>query len=225
MRVLKYDADFLSAMTADEQTTYMETKSNYGHYWWKEKKDPNAAWPLALVTGKRYKIHWQEGLDFERMKYKVSEKWTLDDQDIVFVHNFTDVRENITFAINGNQDDLIANETYVSGSTSMENGMNLVLNDTETREITFVVNGKPEPRMIQIDGYRCQASCMESIDETEISGPEIFWSDVSNWPGEVLPAEGDFVEVEPGWNMVYDLEDSPIFEMLTINGRLTFAPD
>lgn len=129
-------------MTADEQTAYEEDKSNYGHYWWKEKKDPNASWPLSLVTGKKYKIHWQEGLDFERMKYKVSEKWTVDDPDIVFVHNFTDVRENVTFAINGNQDNLLANETYVEDSSNNQNGYNLVLNDTETREITFVANGK-----------------------------------------------------------------------------------
>jgi len=76
------------------------------------------------------------------MKYKVSEKWTVDDPDIVFVHNFTDVRENVTFAINGNQDNLLANETYVEDSSNNQNGYNLVLNDTETREITFVANGK-----------------------------------------------------------------------------------
>ena len=39
----------------------------------------------------------------------------------------------------------------------------------------------------------------------------------------MVPLEGEFVEVEAGWNMVYDLEgDSPIFDMVKIMGRLTF---
>jgi len=51
------------------------------------------------------------------------------------------------------------------------------------------------------------------------------WSDVSNWPSNKLPAEGDEVEILSTWNMVYDIGESPIYESLFINGRLTFKDD
>ena len=38
-----------------------------------------------------------------------------------------------------------------------------------------------------------------------------------------MPQEGDDVEVPSGWNLVLDLEETPVFNSLTINGRLSFA--
>jgi len=40
-----------------------------------------------------------------------------------------------------------------------------------------------------------------------------------------LPVADEDVHIEPGWNMVYDLEDSPVFKMIRINGRLSFKND
>ena len=48
------------------------------------------------------------------------------------------------------------------------------------------------------------------------------WSDAENWGG-TLPIDGDDVEVPSGWNMVLDLEETPVLKSLTINGRLSFA--
>lgn len=42
------------------------------------------------------------GLDFETMKYTLSEKWEPTDKDIYFVHNFTDVRAEINFTVTMN---------------------------------------------------------------------------------------------------------------------------
>ena len=41
-------------------------------------------------------------------------------------------------------------------------------------------------------------------------------------PGRV-PQEGDEVVIEAGWDMIYDVFDSPILSKLEINGRLTFG--
>lgn len=57
--------------------------------------------------------------------------------------------------------------------------------------------------------------------ETEIGVR--YWSDVSNWPNETLPAEGEEVHIESGWNMILDIEETPIFENVRINGILTFG--
>ena len=50
---------------------------------------------------------------------------------------------------------------------------------------------------------------------------QYFWSNETVWGG-TLPQEGDDVEVPSGWNLVLDLEETPIFNSLTINGRLSF---
>jgi len=81
------------------------------------------------------------------MKFEMSERWETDDLNVYFVHNFTDVREAVYFDIDADENQRMANDTY-NEAYPMNSGQNLVLNDTDTREIYFVANGKPEPRMI-----------------------------------------------------------------------------
>jgi len=65
--------------------------------------DPKNGWATPFVTGHKYKLHWgMTGLDFETMKYTLSEKWEPTDKDIYFVHNFTDVRAEINFTVTMN---------------------------------------------------------------------------------------------------------------------------
>jgi hypothetical protein len=59
----------------------------------------------------------------------------------------------------------------------------------------------------------------------EITESFRYWSDVNSWPTKVLPVENDTVEIEPGWNMVLDLAETPKLKMLIVNGRLSFKND
>jgi len=45
-------------------------------------------------------------------------------------------------------------------------GMNYVYNDTETREMGFVVNGRDGSSSLKITGYRCLDYC-KGIDDVE----------------------------------------------------------
>ncbi len=50
-----------------------------------------------------------------------------------------------------------------------------------------------------------------------------YWSNKDDWTNGTLPLEGDDVHIEPGWNMVYDLNgSSPIYKLIRVNGNLTF---
>jgi hypothetical protein len=53
---------------------------------------------MPFVTGHRYRIHWESGLDFDTMQMDMSERWQDTDQNIFLVFNFTESREavNIT---------------------------------------------------------------------------------------------------------------------------------
>ena len=128
------------------------------------------------------------------------------------------------------------NETLTKNlATDYLSGYNVVYNDTETREFDWVVNGRNDPaisgeKSILIEGFQCaQGECpLDEIDDVPIETTVRLWSKKDSWEGQFdsnadgIPIEGDDVEIRPGWNMVYDIEESPILELVTINGRLTF---
>ncbi len=61
------------------------------------KTAPANAWAIPIVTGHKYKIHWQNGLDFDMMQVTLSPHWNPNDKDLYLVHNFTDVRAKFDF--------------------------------------------------------------------------------------------------------------------------------
>jgi hypothetical protein len=194
---------------------------------------------MPYVTGHRYRVHWGEGLDFTRMKVEVSERWEEDDNSVRFSMNFTDVREAINFTTDYGNGQQLLNETLTKNlAHDYLSGFNIVYNDTETREFDFVINGRTDPaftgeKKILIEGFQCaQGECpLDEVPDVPVETTVRLWSKESSWEGQFssnadgIPKEGDDVEVKPGWNMVYDLAESPILELLTINGRLTFQQE
>jgi cell migration-inducing and hyaluronan-binding protein len=73
-------------------------------------------------------------------------------------------------------------------------------------------------------GERCIGSCLKAVVEQEIETVERLWSDPATWPSGKVPVEGEDVEILPGKNILFDLEESPILKQIEINGRLTFKP-
>ena len=67
-------------------------------------------WPIVVATGKRYRVHWGEGIDFERMSFDVSPLWAEDDETTHFMTNFTDIRMAMNFT--DKDGNFIFNETY-----------------------------------------------------------------------------------------------------------------
>ena len=60
---------------------------------------------------------------------------------------------------------------YERRTTELETGDNIVLNDTEIREINFVVNGRdPDRGEILMEGLRCiHGECaLEEVEEIEL---------------------------------------------------------
>jgi hypothetical protein len=91
------------------------------------------------VTGHKYKVHWgKTGLDFETLKMTMSQRWEDTDKPVYLVHNFTDVRQAVTVELDGV---LIENNTIPTLDSEYQAGHNLVLNDTETKEVHLIVNG------------------------------------------------------------------------------------
>lgn len=184
-------------------------------------------WPAVYATNHRYRVHWGEGLDFETMKWDVAtDIFGPDDGNVHFVTNFTDVRVYIN--VSDSNWDQIMNETYTTKSEDeLLNGDNVIYNQTEVREFHFVVNGKDgENRStITMEGWRCDGPCEENaevVEEVDLSGTPIPWSDPNSWESGAVPVDGEDVEIPPGVWIVLDINETAVLNKLTINGRLSF---
>jgi len=84
-------------------------------------------------------------------------------------------------------------------------------------------------KTIKMTAWRCvDDRCNDDVEAVEVETTTRNWSDSAAWTvtGMLAPVEGGDAVVEAGWNMIYDLEgDSPIYQMVTINGRLTFKQE
>jgi len=60
-------------------TAYYANASNYAHIPFRMKTRPMMAWAIPIVTGHKYKIHWQWGLDFTQMQIDLSPHWKTPD--------------------------------------------------------------------------------------------------------------------------------------------------
>jgi len=230
LKILPWDDEVLA--TKPNVTEYMLDKEAHTVSYWKSKLDPSEAWTAVFVTGHKYKLSWgNTGIDFEKMRVTLSERWEEDDLPVIFVHNYTDARANFTVKTSDGQQYL--NNTIPS--TDLENphpdlmpGQWYFYNGSEL--LTWVINGKQSADkyseyVINIEGIR-KVKENKPIEEKETEEEIRFWSDPKSWPNETLPKFNDSVYVESGWNMVYDLvEPSPIFAYVEINGRLEFKSD
>lgn len=186
------------------------------------------------MTGHKYYLRWEYGLDFETMRFEINQ-WQWDDpedKDIEFELPFYDVREAIT--VDGNDGERIDNNT-IAGSNPVF-GANLVANDTESelgKRMNLIVNGEtPTRTRVDLTGWRCigtdwDGKCgNEDVQEGEVEDEERLWSKISSWPNldGRIPIDGDDIVIEPSWNMIYDLEAGQAVKLksLQINGNLTF---
>jgi len=105
------------------------------------------------------------------------------------------------------------------------------------REFHLVVDGSLrndewldpyEEVQYKITGSRCIGSCVEEVNfDVDAEDRVRYWSNPLDWKDEdgegAMPEEGQEVHILPEWNMVYDLEGpSPIYELVRINGNVTF---
>jgi len=75
---------------------------------------------------------------------------------------------------------------------------------------------------IHLHGQRCLDDCLEDVEDEDVPKTEKRWSDASIWPDGTLPQEGDSIEVRADWDLILDIEETPILAMIEVNGILRF---
>ena len=174
--------------------SYVYDSSNYGVVPFKAKRDPTNAWAMPIVTGHKYMAHWGPGLDFTSMQIKLSPKWLQTDKNLYMVMNFSDVRAEVD-VITGGQ--IVPNMTLVNKTaTQWQTGDNVIYNDTATKQIHLVINGKNMTKNnIIVNGYQCAGPCLAAIKDLPLETTVRYWSQPTSWPLGALPKEGDNVTI------------------------------
>lgn len=169
------------------------------------------------------------------MKVNLGERWDVKDHPVYFVHNFTDIRAKYDIDFNGI---VMENDTIPMFPKEYLNGQNVLFEDQEIRELHWIVSGnqpkegeiKEVGRNLKFVAHRCIGEACNIVPEAaECDGPEKkrMWSNPKDWDQtqefDVAPAgEGEDITVTSGWNMVFDLAESPIYNKVVINGCLSF---
>lgn len=187
------------------------------------KARPADHWTVPYVTDHRYYLRWLWGLDFESVRVQIEPYlWEQSHKSVEFVAPHYEVRETIEFETeNGG---LQPNKSLRNVEESaLVMGMNDVNTDEDVQEMRFAVNGRDDSSSMKITGLRCKDYCkIDPVEDPDVK-TEMLWSDKKTWPnlGHV-PEEDDEVEIKDGWEVVYDVETSPILKSLEVNGKLTF---
>ncbi len=112
MKVIRIDDALVGPMNNETYDNYLKNHSEYSLFPFRPKTDPTDAWAIPVVTGHKYKIHWQNGIDFERIQLTLSPHWAPTDKNVYIVHNFTDVRAKVDFIMPAK--DIVPNMTLVN---------------------------------------------------------------------------------------------------------------
>jgi hypothetical protein len=130
--------DYSLTATPSNQVNYVLYDVEPTHYSvipFKQYTLPNNGWAIPFVTGKTYKIHWRTGLDFQKLMFELSYKWTGNDYDIKLIFNMTEHRESILVNITSTSTPQTVERNSLAAKPASEwkTGDNRLWNQTEIR--------------------------------------------------------------------------------------------
>ena len=191
------------------------------------KEEKKQSWSLPYLTGKTYNIWWASGIDFTHMSLFTSSNFQTADQGIIFKFNYTDNRELFEVGkMAGGPKKLTTPDFFNASATHLDpatcnNGEYYHDNTAASRMMTICQSGKNRDKWeyTEVNGIMCRYLC--PLPPGSFT-PEDFirdWSNATQWPGGVLPKDGDNITVNGNWTVMLDV-DPAVLNNLTIDGRL-----
>ena len=227
LKILRFQG---SLDTLDNST--IANVTNYSVIGFKALKLPSNGWAVPFVTGYNYMLTFgQYGLDFNRILVERSYMWDNTDKNINLMFNYTYRRDDFSvFGFdNTNNQFNVTNATAISLMNDMTQTLpyGTYLNNIAKRQLYLRVTPYNPQNLLNLGININAIQCLNN--DCGIVSPGSFpaenftrnWSDSTNWPNNLVPIDGDNVEVKAGWNMVLDVSTASL-KNLTINGNLTF---
>jgi hypothetical protein len=140
--IVPYDDERFAGFGGEiTKAVYLSDEANYAQIEFRPDRDPVNSWAVPFVTGHKYKIHWEDGLDFDEMDLIKSTVWEKTDKDIQLVHNFTQATKKIGVSV------------LKDGSYQEIDGSQNELGMPMTGQLEFTVNGL-DNSAIKLKGYK-----------------------------------------------------------------------
>ena len=241
------DADYGLYDKLWETDGYYCNAENYADIDFRYASNPARNWVFPIVTGQEYNVHWGQGIDITKMYVQYSSAYLLkgETRGAIMHLNHTERTEEwyLKFSNSsgsqthigvGIRDSLDNNVTIPAVkdklSINTTSQMGDIYANNVTRHVAVKFDGQRNDSLyfyLERDECVTEGGCnnKNQADPNAIEDTPRFWSDPTSWPLGVLPVEGEDVIIEGTWNMVFDIEISPIFRSIEINGRLTIQSD
>lgn len=110
-------------------------------------------------------------------------------------------------------------------------GQNIVLNQTDVKETRFIISpktknlsGNPyEEQTLWQVAHRCVGQCYEEPEAPVLEDNRTrYWDRPVDWPSGNVPVAGEDVEIPLGMRMIFNMNPSPVYKQIRVNGNLTF---
>mmetsp|Transcript_27798 Transcript_27798/g.24414 ORF Transcript_27798/g.24414 Transcript_27798/m.24414 type:complete len:685 (+) Transcript_27798:1989-4043(+) len=234
LRVLRVDDLSQTDFSAVPLENY--SKVQFRHY-----RNPFDHWVFVARTGKNYKVHWANGLDFDHMRFTradtmIPAETYMDpalELPIMLIHNHSEFRE--TWRVNANGQSM-GNDTSLAGAAALRQcAIDSIddedkhckfgnwTHDVENQLWYAVIDGQEFGNQnLDVDSVRCDLNCPKTAGKGEIEDT-VYWSRPEDWLNRTILAEGDEVTIERKYRVVFDVCESEKLHDLTIIGELRFC--
>jgi len=82
---------------------------------------------------------------------------------------------------------------------------------------------------LRFNGIYCIYHCnVEQDEEDDVEQVDMYWSDASTWEDTDAgrpPTNGEDLVIPRSWNLILDIEQTPILAKVTVFGGITFGTD
>ena len=158
------------------------------------------------------------------MNVELSPRWESTDIDTFLVFNHTAPRHQIQARKDGVP---VKNNTITglhdSEATENEVASHVHYNYTHQQQIHVAFNGKGG-KLVNFVSRACVWDCNKILEETKCETNPRYWSKAGTWASTLghVPVEGDEVIIPGTWNLVFDVESTPLLAFVENRGCLTW---
>jgi hypothetical protein len=189
-----------------------------------EPKEQKETYSFPFIAGSTYNVWWASGLDWTHLAINVNYPYIQSGPAVIFKFNYTENRELFEIGPqNGNsrlnKADYITADVVPMDVNTCTNGQYFHDNSDDMRVLHVCASSKnkEEFQYVSLNAIYCRYLCPAPpgtfIKEDFVRK----WSNTTQWPNGVLPADGDNVSINGNWTIIMDV-NPPIMDYFEIEG-------
>lgn len=166
-------------------------------------------WSFPFVSKYTYNVWWRSGIDWTSINIDPSYYFDQATDGFIIRFNYTTARElfDIGHMIGGVMKiPLVSQSAAVLNYSTCNYGE--YYHDATNRFLFVCVSGKGKSTydLLNLNGITCRYLCPKEGGGFTKENFVRLWSNVTQWPGGVLPKAGDNITVNGNWSVIMDVD-------------------